>query len=215
MQLKLKKRGTITLDKKISNGNFRDCYSIKEDSQICIKKIKSNIGFKQKLQLKLLRPQINHEELNLYNSLPNDIKHYFNPVIHAEKNILVSGRPVDYDGNYSKTLLQHKKVSNEHFWREVKRSASLLAKHKIWFFEIYKGGNVVVKKVSKDKFIPIFIDYKHIGWKSFPIQINLLLDSEKERKFFRIFNKTIKRYCKAPHLFDLPVNSKNIHQIVI
>jgi hypothetical protein len=91
-------------------------------------------------------------------------------------------------------IAHYGKVENPYFWKDAEKIAQLLDEHRLWFFETFKARNILVKKISEERWQPIFIDYKYIGWKAFPSQINLLLGFEKRRKFFRIYNRFRKRF---------------------
>jgi hypothetical protein len=59
---------------------------------------------------------------------------------------------------------------------------NIMASNKLWFFDIFHfGNNILVQRISENKFKPIIIDYKRLGWLSYPLQINLILNrKEKE-----------------------------------
>ncbi len=180
---------------KIGEGNFRECFAVVGEPGLCIKRLKTGLGLRQRLQVIFLRRRMNHEELNTYKSLPAELKEYFNPIIEASDDRLVTGRPLDYDGTHSRPVCDYGKVSNEMFWKEVEKVVALLDKHKIWFFDTFQiGTNIFVQRLSETEWKPIIIDYKHLGWKAFPMQFNLLLPSEKRRKFFRCYRRFEKRF---------------------
>ena len=188
------KNGKLVLDKKIGSGCVRDCYSIKNKEELCVKISKTNLSFLRKLQSMLFRNQINIEEYKIYTNLPNEIKMYFNPVLEAEKKYVLTNIPQNYDGSYSKSVKDSWPLSNEKFWKEVEKIYYYLDKYKIWFLDVFNGNNMFVKKQSETDWIPIIIDYKRIGWKSFPGQIHLLLKSEREKKFKRRYERFVNKY---------------------
>lgn len=180
---------------KIGEGNFRECFAVAGEPGLCIKRLKPGLGPLQKLQVIFLRRRMNHEELKTYKSLPAELKEFFNPIIDASDEYLVTGRPLDYDGTHSRPVCVYGKVFNEMFWGEVEKLVSLLDEHKIWFFDTFQiGTNIFVQRLSETEWKPIIIDYKHLGWKAFPMQFNLLLPSEKRRKFFRCYRRFEKRF---------------------
>ena len=82
------------------------------------------------------------------------------------------------------------KVKNDYFWSCVDDICNIFDQRKLWYQDVFfKGNNVLVKKVTIDKYVPIIIDFKNIGKNFDPIQFNLLLNSEQKRKFYRRFNK--------------------------
>ncbi len=180
----------LELGDKIGEGNFRACYAVVDNPGLCVKRLKSDLGFFQRIQVLFLRRRMNYEELAIYQNLPEDLKPYFNPVIEATEDYIVAGRPIDYDGKHSKPVCEYGKVSNQGFWKEVEHIVSLLDKHELWFFDTFQiGTNIFVQKLSEDYWKPIIVDYKHIGWKAFPMQFNLFLDSEKRKKFYRSYRR--------------------------
>ncbi|TVR43009.1 MAG: hypothetical protein EA394_02305 [Bacteroidia bacterium] len=178
------------LAEKIGEGNFRECFAVKGDPGLCVKRLKPDLGFLQRLQVWLLRRRMNHEELDTYNSLPGELKPFFNPILQAEKEYLVTARPTDFDGSHSKPVRDYGKINNPEFWHDVEHIVSLLDKHKIWFFDTFQvGSNIFVQRLSESTWRPIIVDYKHLGWKAFPMQFNLLLASEKRKKFYRSYRR--------------------------
>ncbi len=180
----------MQLADKIGEGNFRECFAVRNEPGLCVKRLKPQPGFFRRLSIFVLRRDINREEFDIYNRLPDDLKPYFNPVLEFTGDYLVTSRPVDYDGKHSKPVCEYGKISNVLFWEEISKLLDLFEKHNIWFFDAFlKGRNVFVKKRSKDEWVPIIVDYKRLGWKAYPVQVNLVLDSEKRKKFYRYFRR--------------------------
>ncbi len=183
------------LAEKIGEGNFRECFAVAGEPGLCYKRLKPDLGFLQRLQVLLLRRRINHEELDIYTSLPVELKPYFVPIIDAAKTYVVTARPLDYDGSHSRPVSAYGQIANKSFWYGVETLVSLLDKHRIWFFDTFQvGTNIFVKRITKDQWEPIIVDYKHLGWKAFPMQLNLLLDSEKRKKFYRSYRRFEARF---------------------
>ncbi len=178
----------MEVGEKIGSGNFRDCFAVEGEPGLCVKRLKQDLGFFQRLQVAFLRPGMNTEELAIYTSLPAGLKPYFNPVLSATREYLVTARPLDYDGSHSRPVCDYGKVANDGFWEEVERIVHLLDEHRIWFFDTFLiGTNILVQRESEARWKPVIVDYKHLGWKAFPLQLNLLLRSEKRKKFFRCY----------------------------
>ncbi len=182
---------------KIGEGNFRECFAVEGDPGLCIKRIRHDLGFLQRLQVWILRRRMNEEERKIYDNLPEELKQYFNPIVDASVNNLVTERPYDYDGQHSRLVRDYGKISHEGFWLHVEEIVRLLDKHRIWFFDIFHlGANMFVQRLSETEWKPVIVDYKHIGWKSFPLQFNLLFDSEKRKKFYRNYRRFKARFRK-------------------
>lgn len=186
---------SIKLADKIGEGNFRECFAVAGEPGLCVKRLKPGLGLLQRLHLRLLRPRMNQEELDTYNRLPELLKPYFNPVIDARREYLVTARPLDYDGSHSKPVCDYGRVSNEYFWEEIEKIVELFEQHNIWFFDAFQiGTNVFVQRLSEEKWKPIIVDYKRLGWKSYPVQLNLLFDTEKRRKFYRKYRRFVQNF---------------------
>ncbi len=180
----------MQLAEKIGEGNFRECFAVENEPGLCIKRLKPELGFFRRLSIFVLRRGLNREEYDTFNRLPEDLKPYFNPVIKVSEDYIVTARPLDFDGKHSKPVFEYGRISNETFWHEIDEMLKLFEKYNIWFFDAFlKGRNVFVKKRSENEWVPIIVDYKRLGWKAYPVQINLLLDSEKKRKFYRYFKR--------------------------
>lgn len=177
------------LAEKIGEGNFRECFALQGEPGLCYKRLRHDLGFFQRLQVHFLRRRMNQEEIHSYNALPPVLKPYFNPIVDAGKSFLVTMRPMDFDGSYSLPLNDYGKVGNSHFWEQSELLADLLDSHGIWFLDIFGSTNVIVQRLDEHLWKPIIIDYKHLGWKAFPMQLNLVLRSERRKKFFRNFHR--------------------------
>lgn len=173
------------LAEKIGEGNFRECFALQGEPGLCYKRIKPHLGFMQRLQVIFLRRRMNQEEMKTYNALPPVLKPYFNPIVDAGKSFLVSERPIDFDGSYSRPLNDYGKVGNACFWEQTEQLVKLLDRHRMWFLDIFGSTNVIVQRLDEKQWKPIIIDYKHLGWKAFPMQMNLVLGSERRKKFYR------------------------------
>ena len=65
-----------------------------------------------------------------------------------------------------------------------------MIKYKLWFFDVFHlGNNIVIQRLDFDRFKPIIIDFKRSGWASYPLQLNLILDSQKEKKLLRRYER--------------------------
>ncbi len=189
------------LDKKIGVGNFRECFSVKGDPGLCVKKLKPDLTFSQRLHLKLIRRDFNQDEYKTFKQLPKALKPYFNPVIQVSGDHLVAARPMDYNGSHSLPVSDYGKISNDRFWDEVEKVVALFEEHNLWFFDAFQlGTNVFVQRLSSDHWRPIIVDFKRHGWRSYPAQLNLLCDSEKKKKFYRKYQRfvTLFRDKKTP-----------------
>ncbi len=184
----------MELSEKIGEGHHRECFAV-DGENLIVKKLKRK---KQRsCFLKKLLPvrNVNAEEFQLYKSLPGSLKEYLPSYMEMKDDILIMERITDYDGNFSKTVLEYGRIENDNFWEETERIARILTEEKVWMFDIFHhGNNIVVKKISEDTFIPVLIDFKRVGWRAYPLQLNLLFEKEKRKKFRRRFGSFLKRY---------------------
>jgi len=182
---------------KISEGSFRECFAVEGDPCLCIKRLRPDLGFFKRLQVWVLRRRINEEEQKIYDNLPKELKSYFNPIVAASRKKLVTVRPLDYDGQYSRPVSDYRAIPHEGFWQQVEEIVQLLDEHRMWFFDIFLlGTNIFVQRLSANEWKPVIVDYKHIGWKSFPMQVNLLFATEKRKKFYRSYRRFEARFRK-------------------
>jgi hypothetical protein len=168
----------------IGIGRYRECYAI-ANTDLCCKKVKP---FKIKFRSMITHyfRDINQEEFNVYKTIPDELKSFFPGKIYKRGDMLVTQRPKDYDHSYSKSLLEYGKISDNKFWSDVDEIAEQLIKHKLWLFDVFHlGNNIIVQRVSKNIYKPIIIDCKRFGYFCYPLQVNLILDSEKEKKLNR------------------------------
>lgn len=129
---------------------------------------------------------INQEELDIYKIIPKQLKPFFPGITHKNGTMLIAERPMDFDNSFSKPLLEYEKISNTNFWNDVDSIAGQLVKHKLWLFDVFHlGNNIIVKRISKNEYKPVIVDFKRFGYSCYPLQLNLLLDSEKEKKLYR------------------------------
>lgn len=168
----------------IGIGGYRECYAI-SDSNLCAKKLKPLQANYKSIVAHFFR-DINQEELGVYKTIPDELKPFFPGVTYRNGEMLVAERPKDYDLNYSKSLLEYGKISDKKFWRDVDEIATRLIKNKLWLLDVFHfGNNIIVQRVSKNSYKPIIIDCKRFGYLYFPLQVNLILNSEKEKKLYR------------------------------
>jgi hypothetical protein len=183
----------------IGEGLYRQCYAT-QYRDLCVKRMKPNInkqyfGFsfnidmKRYLKFKFGILDMNKFEFNQITKLPDTLKEYIPSEVKLTEVGLIMGRPKDYTGEYSVNMIEFGKVRNEHFWNCVDEICAVFEESNLWYHDIFfKGNNVLVKKVSKDKFVPIMIDLKEIGKNLSPVQFHLMLKSEQKRKFYRRFD---------------------------
>ena len=184
----------------LGEGTYRICYTT-SNPNLCAKKVKSriqkkyfginfNLNMNKYLKLKFGISDMNKFEYEQIENLPKSLKKYVPSDTRLKKNYLIMTRPKDYTGEYSRNLIEFGKVKNQYFWQCIEEICLVFEKNNLWYHDIFfKGNNLLVQKISKDKFQPVMIDLKDIGNLLSPIQFNLFLKSEQKKKFYRRFNR--------------------------
>jgi len=196
-KFQLKGRGEVVSGQKIGTGYFRDCYSIENHEDICIKVIKPDLDKFRSFQLKFFRRNIHQEEFETWQLLPNEIKNYFNPVFFADKSFSICPRPLNNDGSYAQSLRHYKGIADNKFWEEIRFVYRFIDQNQLWFLDIFNGRNIFIVNKGKEGFSPLFVDYKQLGWKAFPLQLDLLFHFRKKEKLNRQYERLIRNYRKT------------------
>lgn len=189
----------------IGEGCYRYCYAT-QSPDLCVKRMKSNInkqyfGFnfnvsmQKYLKIKFGISDMNKLEFDQITQLPEALKVYIPSNIKLTNEGLLMGRSRDYTGKYSRNLIEFGKVRNKYFWNCVDEICNIFEENNLWYHDVFfKGNNLLVKKISRHKFVPIMIDLKEIGKTLNPIQFNLMLRSERKKKFYRRLREFKNKY---------------------
>ena len=106
----------------------------------------------------------------------------YGPELHVE-------RVLNDDGSPSKTLAHYHSLSNPYFWKRAQQMVDWMAVQKIGFYD-WKPENFLVRWVSKEKCVPVLIDYENIGakkWKSQPwLHIPFFSKKKMQRRMERL-----------------------------
>lgn len=186
--------GPVHLDRQLGHGTLRACYTIRHHPDVCVKIVRPDLGPLRRLQALLIRQRTNLVEARIYRELPAEIRPYFNPVLEAERRYVVTRMPRNPDGSPCRSVHTLGRIANDGFWEHVERIYRALAYHRIWLFDVLNGHNVLVVERDAADWRPIVVDYKRQGWKAFPWQVDLLLESERKRKLDRRFHTFVGRY---------------------
>ena len=146
----------------IGIGRYRECYAI-TGSDLCLKKLRPVKFDFRSLSSHLFR-DINQEEFEIIKRIPDSLVPFFPDKISKNERMLISCRPKDFDGSYSRLIEETGIISNPYFWGAIDFIASEMIKHKLWWFDVlHLGNNVLVQKISETKYKPIVIDCKRAG----------------------------------------------------
>lgn len=115
------------------------------------------------------------------NYVSNFVKLYF------KNNYIFSEIVKDFDGTISHNLRTYENKIPEVFWENLKDILIFLMSNELYFYDL-KPENILIKRLNSNQVIPVFIDYKWIN-RYYPLQLNLLFKSEREKKVLRRFER--------------------------
>jgi len=149
--------------------------------------------------LKFGNANINETDYENYQALPAVVREKFAAPTRMIQGVIVQERVMDYDATPSLSVeeetREHGKIGNVPFWKDIERLKKIfLSEGSPLLGVFHKGSNVVVKKMSADKWAPVIIDFKRLGGRSYPFQPHLLLRSELQKKFLRQFENFEEKY---------------------
>lgn len=128
--------------------------------------------------------------LKYFKTVSGDLRGYFVRIFGVKDGILKSELVRDFDWSISETLEQHKQVDSPVFWDRLMDVQRFILVQNIPFYTI-TPANIVVKKISKSNSIPVFVDFKHIGQRLFPLQVWLRIKLFSDMKIRRQFRRLV------------------------
>ena len=149
--------------------------------------------------LKFGTTNINKADWENYQALPEIVKQQFTPKTRMERGVIFQDIVMDFDGAPSLSMDDHYrqfgKIDNVYFWTKIEELRGIFLNAKQLPFDIFHGGyNIMIKKTSEDTWLPIIIDFKRLGKRSYLFQPQLLLNSEMRKKFLRRFKRFEDKY---------------------
>lgn len=190
---------------KIWEWRYRECFST-DNPDLCVKKMKDRItrklfwiqiSIKSELfsLIKFWNDNINIIEYEVIKKLPKELLEYFPRIIYLENWVLYMERPRNYDWTYSITLQEHGPTDNEAFWEHIEKIERICRDNKFRLFDILRmWKNILIQKISETEFKPVIIDCKRTENWSKLTQPNLLLNSERRKKFYRRLARFMKDF---------------------
>jgi hypothetical protein len=112
------------------------------------------------------------------------------------KSVLVMKKVKDFNGETSKSLKETGPVKSRVFWRRIDKIENFFLEKKIPFFNL-NGENILVKKISGSEAIPVIVDYKRIGARTYPFQPHLLIKPIAMQRVKKRFRQIRENYNKA------------------
>ncbi len=182
----------------LGRGRYRECFGIR-NSDFCIKELKPFSGRLGSAVAHLIL-DINQYELAIYNSIPHEMRQFFPTECYAdESGNVLTRRPRDFDGSFSKTVRQFGQISDTGFWKALDDINSLMLKYNLWFFDVFSSGNnMVVQRIDEATSRPVIIDWKRQGWQSYPFQPELWFESGRVKKLKRRFDRFKLKFQALP-----------------
>lgn len=200
---------SYSLDEKVGEGHYRIVY---RHGDLALKVLKPyrtkdygllRIDFPTWLYaaLKFGVTDLNMSEyrnyLSLIKEVPQELINSFAKifgVIHSKQGStslceLISNA----DGSLSQPLEQYGTMRDSRFWVRIDKLEEFFLSRGIPNFNI-NGGNIVVRELGDGHIIPVLIEYKRIGARTYPLQLHLLLKSEAVKRVKRKFSSLREKY---------------------
>lgn len=190
------------LTEKIGEGTFREVYRYKN---FAIKKTKSHFT-KRLLFIKVLIPtslyilitygirNLSEYEYKQYQSIISKVPPHlhacfakvYKPLNDNKACFSINQLVIDDDGQLSKTIAEYGNISDEHFWSVMDELETLFIEKHIYYLSI-GAFNVCVKRQADGRIIPVLVDYKRIGVRTFWHQLLLYFPYFMKLKMRRRF----------------------------
>ncbi len=194
---------------KIGEGVYRDVYRY---TDFAVKKSKPHV-VKKALFVNVPVPMsvysllrfgirdLNEYEYNQYQSIisltPVRLHRCFARVHNQIKNgkacYSINELVMDHDGQVSKTLFEYGKIEDEQFWKTLDDLENVFLDKKIYYLSI-GPHNICVNKQAGGQLVPVLIDYKRIGVRTFWHQLLLYIPYFIRLKARRRFQRMRKRF---------------------
>ncbi len=102
----------------------------------------------------------------------------------------------DFDGTISKSMHAVGKISNAFFWKSFQGMVVELVKARISFYD-FTPKNILVKRVSEEKWIPVLVDFESMGAHASPWQFWLRLNFFSGMKVHRRADRLMHAYVST------------------
>lgn len=149
--------------------------------------------------LKFGKANINKADYENYEALPTVVRERFTASTRMIQGVIVQERVMNYDGTPAVSVeeesREHGKIENVPFWKNIDELKDIfLSEERPLLGVFHKGSNILVKKTSADKWMPVIVDFKRLGARSYPFQPNLIIPNEVRNKFLRQFEVFEREY---------------------
>lgn len=194
---------------KIGEGRYREVYRVDDD--FALKLLKPTVGknyfgvsveFPAQLYTacKFGISDFNRFEHGAYQTfiqrispeMRNSFAHIHRVGMFRGRSGSLSDLVADADGGVSQSLSEYGKVSDTSFWKRIDDIETALLDEKIWLTDI-ADHNVVVQVVDGTH-VPVLVDFKRYGRRTYPFQVWLLSQRQIEKKMKRRFERLRDEY---------------------
>ena len=192
---------------KIGQGRYREVFRM---GDLALKVLKSHVRknyglfhidypMKVYTKYKFGIADFNQFEFEMYQGfidrIPLNLRNRFYR-IHSVDNVggrsyLLADLVLDDDGSLSKPLSKQGKSDN-HFWERVKELEEVLIDKEVPVLDI-RGENILVQNTAQGV-IPVMVDYKRFGRKTYPFQFGLSSKKSMIKKQRRRFQRLREQY---------------------
>ena len=199
------------LNVKISEGAYRDVYrytdfAVKKSKPHIIRKVlfvkvrvPSSLYTLARFAIRDLSDYEYKQYQSIISKIPADLHKCFakvhKPIKNGKSCYSINQLVIDDDGQVSKTLFEYGAITDEQFWNIVDDIEKLFLAKKIYYLSI-GPHNVCVNRQADGSLIPVLVDYKRIGirtfWHQLPLYIPYFIKLKMRRRFQRI-----REYCRA------------------
>ena len=112
---------------------------------------------------------------------------------HKGRSILIMEKIKDYNRETSKSMNKTGKIKSKAFWKRMESIENYLLQNNIPLFDI-TAANIMVKKISEKNSIPVLIDFKRLGTRTYPFQPQYALKPFARGKVRRQFTRLREQY---------------------
>ncbi|MCR4325385.1 MAG: hypothetical protein NUV59_01085 [Patescibacteria group bacterium] len=193
-----------------SKSRYRDTFLVGPDKDHVAKTPKTSIEKKYSLGtvhypssaytlLKFGKTNINEVDYENYKALPSTVREQFAASTRIIQGVIVQERVMNFDGAPSLSVeeetREHGRIENTSFWEKIDELRRVfLAEERPLLGVFHRGSNILVRKASAEEWLPVIVDFKRLGARSYPLQPNLILRDELRKKFLRQFEAFEKEY---------------------
>ncbi len=192
---------------KVNEGKFRTVYeldgkAVKEMKQTIQKSygtgflkftVDFNIGryTKNKFGIADFNEEEQKNYLSFINRVPPQLRQNFYNIIGLYKtkngSLLYTELVKNSDGTVSRRLSDYRNIREDSFWNQIRNMREFMLDERVYLLDV-SGDNIVVKNTGSS-IIPVWIDYKRIGRRTYPFQLSTLTEELIRRKLKRRFDR--------------------------